>query len=115
VTNSYIHTEVAKKISEICEYVYLVGNLTRAYVLPTLYQSDLKDVQWFPSNRKAGEYLAKNLPVKAVVLVKGSQNTIFLEESIKYILADKADRKKLCRQDGYWLTIKKQQERLAGV
>jgi len=109
------HTEVAKKISEICEYVYLVGNMTQTYVLPTLKRSNLKEVQWFTSNVTAGEYLAKNLPENAVVLVKGSQNTIFLEESIKYFLANKADRKKLCRQDGYWLAIKKQLERLAGV
>ena len=109
------HTEVAKKISDICEYVYLVGNLTKSYVLPALEQSGLKEVRWFRSNVAAGEYLAKNLPKNAVVLVKGSQNRIFLEESIKYILADKRDRKKLCRQDDYWLAIKKQQERLAGI
>jgi len=51
--------------------------------------------------------LKDNIPQNSLVLVKGSQNTIFLEEAIKYLLKDKEDEKKLCRQDDYWLKIKK--------
>lgn len=42
----------------------------------------------------------------AAVLIKGSQNTIFLEELVKELLADKSDSSKLCRQSPYWLKTK---------
>ncbi len=54
----------------------------------------------------ASIYLIKNLPKNATVLVKGSQNTIFLEELVKSILKNPADANKLCRQSPYWLKIK---------
>jgi len=50
--------------------------------------------------------MRENLPKNAIVLVKGSQNTIFLEEAVKLILKNKSDEKLLCRQDDYWMKIK---------
>ena len=41
-----------------------------------------------------------------VVYVKGSQNTIFLEEGIKKILRNPSDIDKLCRQSAEWLAKK---------
>ena len=57
---------------------------------------------------QATEYLKKNLPLKSTVLVKGSQNTIFLEELVKELLQNKSDSLKLCRQSPYWLKVKDQ-------
>lgn len=56
----------------------------------------------------AGNFVAKNIKEGAVVLVKGSQNGVFVEESIKEILADKNDISKLVRQEEYWLKKKYQ-------
>ena len=109
------HREVAKQIALSCDYIYLVGELTKKYVLPVVEQTHQNKSMWFESNIQAGEYLVQHLPKNALLLVKGSQNTIFLEESIKYLLADKADKNKLCRQDAYWLTIKSKQGRLTTV
>lgn len=60
----------------------------------------------FINYRQASDYLIKNLPPRATILVKGSQNTIFLEELVKNILANQSDSVKLCRQSPYWLKIK---------
>ena len=40
---------------------------------------------------EVGEYLQKNLVSKATILIKGSQNTIFLEELVKSLLKNKTD------------------------
>lgn len=55
---------------------------------------------------QAADYLKENLPQNATILVKGSQNTIFLEEVVKSLLQSRADIKKLCRQSPYWLKSK---------
>lgn len=44
---------------------------------------------------------------KYIILFKWSQNTIFTEEALKQVLADKNNAKKLVRQDDYWMKNKK--------
>ncbi len=102
------HRDIAGKIPRAIEYVYLVGQHTQSYVLPVLKRSKkIKEVTWFPDAKAAGDYMKKNLPKEAILLVKGSQNTIFLEEAIKYVLADPDYERFLCRQDRYWKERKK--------
>ncbi|MDD3793804.1 MAG: Mur ligase family protein [Candidatus Gracilibacteria bacterium] len=48
-----------------------------------------------------------NSDKKYIVLFKGSQNTIFTEEALKEVLADKRNAKRLVRQDDYWMENKK--------
>ena len=55
---------------------------------------------------QAADYLKNNLPQNATILIKGSQNTIFLEELIKVLLKNPLHSKKLCRQSPYWLKLK---------
>lgn len=55
---------------------------------------------------QALEYIKQHLPAHSTILIKGSQNTIYLEELVKGLLLKKSDSKKLCRQSPYWLTIK---------
>ncbi len=95
------HEEVVENIPSVVQYLYCVGPLTKKYVIPRL-QKYLKEVRWFENSQDAGEYLRANLPERALVLVKGSQNTIYLEEALKFILKDKADIARLCRQDEFW-------------
>lgn len=107
------HEAVAEKLIGIVDYLYLVGPLTQKFVLPsyplTPTTYSLKEIRWFLNAKFAGEYLKDHIPANALILVKGSQNTIFLEEAIKYILADKEDTKKLCRQSAFWLEVKRKQ------
>jgi len=102
------HEAVAQKLLGIVDYLYLVGPLTRQYILPVVQQQEtrLLEIRWFDTALRAGEYLENNVPKQSIVLVKGSQNTIFLEEAVKEILRDKTDSNKLCRQDEYWEKVK---------
>lgn len=105
------HERVAAEIARVVDYLYCVGSLTREYVIQEVehHTKDLKEIRWFKNAKYAGEYLKDHVPENAIVLVKGSQNTIFLEEAVKYILANKRDEKKLCRQEEYWMEIKRKQ------
>ncbi len=60
---------------------------------------------------QASDYLKNNLPQNATILVKGSQNTIFLEELIKELipkgqLKHYLSNNLICRQTKYWLKTK---------
>ena len=105
------HEEVAKKIVGICDTVYCVGPLTKEFVIPYCKEKGV-DTTWFESNVQLAGFLKKHIEKNSVVLFKGSQNTIFLEEAVKHLLEDKQDIRLLCRQDDYWLAIKRSQNRL---
>ncbi len=104
--SEYEHTQVAKELPASINHLVLVGPLTKELVLPMVskYDKKFQTLVHFATSREAGEYLQKNLPEKSLVLFKGSQ---LLEEAIKYILINKNDEKKLCRQDIFWEQAKK--------
>jgi len=61
------------------------------------------------SSTEAGKFLKKFLEEqddKYLILFKGSQNTIFTEETLKQVLKNKEDEKKLVRQTSFWLKKK---------
>ncbi len=99
------HAAVANRILEVVDIAYCVGAVTKDYVMPLL--QDKVPSKWFQNARELGAHLKEHMPQGAIVLFKGSQNTIFLEEAIKAVLADPNDERKLCRQEEYWLAMKK--------
>jgi len=56
--------------------------------------------------RDAGQYIINKIVVGTLILAKGSQNNVFAEEAIKYLLADSKDQSKLVRQNREWLEKK---------
>ena len=96
----------------ICEHVdtnhdiqfYLVWPLMRQYVLDQLSQSYRTSHSF--SSRAMGEdintEISEGKEKPTIIYVKGSQNTIFLEEGIKKFLAHTRDEKLLCRQSTDW-------------
>lgn len=92
------HQQIYHLASKICHLIISVGPETQKYFGPKA----IKFLYWW----QAADYLKKNLPPRSTILVKGSQNTIYLEELVKELLADKNDVPKLCRQSPYWLKIK---------
>lgn len=97
------HADVMDKISQVVDYLYLVGPLTQQYIYEKAQSCEnILEVKHFENSRLAGIYLKTNLSRDTILLVKGSQNTIFLEEAIKHVLQNKDDSKKLCRQEPYW-------------
>ncbi|MBI4080179.1 MAG: hypothetical protein HY430_00220 [Candidatus Levybacteria bacterium] len=102
------HEEVAEKLIGIVDYLYCVGPQTRQFVFPIVqkHEEHFREIRWFDTSVRAGAFLKENMPKNAIVLVKGSQNTIFLEETVKAILQNSEDEQYLCRQDQYWKKIK---------
>ena len=110
-----MHQEVARALAESFSEVYLVGPLMKNYALPILQdkikngEGQIKQVKTYLDSKLAGEYLAKKLKTGDLVLVKGSQNTIFLEKAVALLLEEeKLAKKVLCRQSQYWLDLKNQ-------
>lgn len=102
------HQTVAKKIVDIKpQQILLVGPNTKKYIIPKLIRL-VDGIRHFKNSIEAGEFLCKQLPYRSIILVKGSQNEIFLEEAIKKILKNKNDIQKLCRQNDFWLRKKSQ-------
>jgi len=65
-------------------------------------------VQSFNSPVAAGKAAAEFLEEGDVVLGKGSQNGVFAEEALKFVI-DPSEASKLVRQQDFWLTKKRQQ------
>ncbi len=106
------YSEVAhRKIGEFCDpkqlsLVILVGDNANKYIAPIAKEKGCK-VVGFDNPYEAGEYAKDFIQPKSVILLKGSQNNVFLEEAVKILLADPSDSSKLVRQSKDWL-IKKQ-------
>lgn len=90
------------------DLVITIGDQAASYLAPAAKQNGCNVIS-FDSPYKAGNYLKDVLKKEAVILVKGSQNGVFSEEAIKFILKNPKDRAKLVRQSKSWLKIKKRQ------
>jgi len=104
------HEEVAQKAVLICDEIVLVGPLMKEYFLPmaTLGGFPKDRIYWFLDSREAARFVRDDL-VKGneAILVKGSQNTIFLERVVYALMLEKEKSKDLlCRQEEYWGKIR---------
>jgi UDP-N-acetylmuramoyl-tripeptide--D-alanyl-D-alanine ligase len=94
------HETVARAIGTLFDSVYLVGPLTKRFILPMV-----KNAKWFPSIIELNQALA-DIPKNSLLLFKGSQGNLWLEESIKILLKNKEDISHLCRQNAFWKRVK---------
>ncbi len=92
------HLKLYQLALKFADQIISIGPQTTKYFGPKA----VKFTYWW----QALEYIKANLPPKSTILVKGSQNTIYLEELVKGLLAKKSDTRQLCRQSPYWQTIK---------
>jgi UDP-N-acetylmuramoyl-tripeptide--D-alanyl-D-alanine ligase len=99
-TSAQEHQKIYRQAIKIADIIISVGPQTKKYFGPKSIKFDY----WW----QATDYLLKNFPKKSTILVKGSQNTIFLEELVKKILNNPSDSEKLCRQSPYWIKVKEQ-------
>ena len=109
-TTEELHHAIAHEVLELFQHkqedisFFLVWPHMRDFVFPILEKHFHTEL--FLSSRLAGNAIARFLTKKwnkpAMIYVKWSQNTIFLEEAVEILLADKKDRTKLCRQGKDW-------------
>lgn len=105
------HERVADELLKTVDQAILVGTLMKKFVLPILRKHH-KPVEWFLTAGEAARFLLEvsqtsskkfaKLRGGEVILVKGSQNTIFLEIVVEALLAHPADVNKLCRRGSFW-------------
>lgn len=102
------HLKIYDLATKSADLIISVGPETKKYfALPKLpakegFVPTFNFIYWW----EASEYLKNNLQGDETILVKGSQNTIYLEELVKSILKNPSDSQKLCRQSKYWLNVK---------
>ena len=91
--------------------IFLVGDSMNKFVYPMLFGEYKDNIFYFSDSRKAGSHIASILKnqdtsKQSIIYVKGSQNTIFLEEGIKEFLSDNESISRLCRQSDSWMRKK---------
>lgn len=106
------HKEVAERLLKTASEVYCVGPLTSEFIIPIIKKNignkevKTERVEWYKNSAQLALHLKETLPKNSIILVKGSQNEIFLEEAIKFLLENSNDAKLLTRQEDYWMKAK---------
>lgn len=98
------HEEVGDIATKIADEVIVVGSIAEKYLYPVvLKKMNNNVVQKFVTSKEAGDYLKPRVKKGDILLFKGSQNGVFIEEAVKCVLADhgKADEL-LVRQGSMW-------------
>jgi UDP-N-acetylmuramyl pentapeptide synthase len=87
------------------------GAQANEYLGPAAVKAGLDPTCFKPADSPyaAGEFLKSMLGPGDVVLIKGSQNGVFAEETTKLLLANPADARHLVRQSPDWLKTKTKQ------
>lgn len=102
--------EEHKALGRLCnpakvDCVVTVGNEAEQYLAPAARDQYCR-VESFKSAIEAGEFVKEHMQKGAVILFKGSQGGVFLEEAVKVVLASSKDSAKLVRQSPTWLKQK---------
>ena len=105
------HRELAGLVFNIADEVFLVGENMKKFLIDELEKIwfDMSKVKWFNNSIELGKFLKNklnNTKEKYLIVFKGSQNTIFLEEAIRQILKNKEETSKLPRQTERWIKKK---------
>lgn len=111
------HQNLYKTAAKIADLIIGVGSETQKYFINCTNTPRRVPTNTFQFWWQALDFLKENLNKKefdkSTILVKGSQNTIFLEELVKKLIPKKTLKKYLrqhliCRQSSYWLKLKKE-------
>ncbi len=108
------HEEVAREAVRLADYVFTFGPLMEEFFVPEakrrieIHDSRLKkeirtkEVRAFRQMTELIDFVKNFVREGDVLLVKGSQNTIFLERLVEAILVDPSDTLRLCRRGKMW-------------
>lgn len=102
--------QLHEEIGDLCdpkqlEVVVTIGKDANEYLAAVAEKRGCRVVRCLTPYH-AADIVRPILREGAVVLVKGSQNGVFAEETVKNLLYDPSDAKKLVRQSRYWLKVK---------
>ncbi len=97
------HELLAKEIVRKLDFTILIGPQMKEYVIPILEKNNFP-FKSFENFKEAKEFIPEFVKRNDLILVKGSQNTLFLERAVELLLFDKKDKEFLCRRGKYWDT-----------
>lgn len=104
ISGSY-HEEVANKLLETTDLVFLIGPLTQKFIAPVLRRKN-HSFYGFNTFLEGKNVIKRNIEKGDIILVKGSQNTLFLERAVEMLLKNPKDRKRLARRGAFWDKIR---------
>lgn len=96
------HELIAEKASQVCDEVFLVGPMMQKFAMP-IFAKNKTPHKHFKNAYEAGNYIKDILKKDDLILIKASQNTLFLEIAVEILMQDK-DKKEslLCRRGEFW-------------
>lgn len=105
------HRQLAGYVQQSADQVVLLGQYMKKYLADELEKIgfESEDLQVFENADAVGDWVnefLKESDEKWIILFKGSQNTIFLEEAVKKVLKNADDAQYLTRQSDWWLERK---------
>ena len=103
--SKFAHEELALVISKTLNFSILIGPNMCDYVAPILNKKNCKYIA-FDSFKDVKESLPDLINEKDLIIIKGSQNNLYLERAVELLLKNKNDRENLCRRGKYWDKIR---------
>ncbi len=99
------HNRLALIAAKTVDVVITVGPLMKNYFADqfNLVKRENQQIFSFDTTKEALEFVLNNfLQEQDTVLIKGSQNTLFLEIIVEALLKNKSDIARLCRRDNHY-------------
>ncbi len=97
--SAQFHEELGSSAAENADEIFFVGKEQASFSKGV---KGKKPLMIFPDAESAGNHLKTHLKKGDFLLVKGSQNEVFLERAVRMLLLDPADAGLLCRQGEEW-------------
>ncbi len=95
------HEILADKLLNTVDFTILIGPLMKRYASPVLQKNKFKH-KWFLNFTEAKNSILGEVKNGDLILVKSSQNTLYLERVVEMLLKNPQDRNKLCRRGKFW-------------
>lgn len=95
------HEELARSLIPNTDVAVLIGPMLENFTAPILNNENFNYYS-FPNFSKAKTRIKALIRNQDIVLVKGSQNTLFLERAVEMLLRDPEDEKFLARRGKFW-------------
>jgi UDP-N-acetylmuramoyl-tripeptide--D-alanyl-D-alanine ligase len=98
------HKKIGSLAEKYADVIIFVGKESEAF---TTGIHDKKKVRICTNAKKAAQFLQDMVQENDLILVKGSQNGVFLEEAVKMLLEKKENVARLCRQSKHWEKVRR--------
>ncbi len=95
------HEELAKYIVKNLDFAILIGPMMSQFTAPILKSSNFNFLS-FNDFKNAKSEIENNIKKDDLILVKASQNTLFLERVVDMLLENPEDKKLLARRGSFW-------------